>query len=424
MGNTIMYTNKHRLFNDPDATKLSFQLDQNAEEKLFCLSRYVDGFDLKEFTCYLLLSGCGWTDRVMLQQDSYTDETVSYRWVVSALATSTGKPVVFQPVFQKDTVVLHLDKDVFTINTSVDTDGDIEIFYPDYISGLNEKADKSELDQYYTKTVLDRKFDKIEETLQNVKNAGCLPNLLLNPNGAIWQRGTYFDLTLNSEQWQYCDDRWRYKLSGPSGAAAVVSKDSSGATKINIIGGGTVTRQQVLEEAVTGTLSQKVNGSDVVQTSFSGTVVEQTFTSNALIYWVKLETGEFATPFSPRPFGEELALCQRYYEKSYNYAVPAGSNTSEGVVFEAKSALNSGTQVSMGTQFSSARYAVSKRKSPTLTLYSKIGTKDKISKSGEKDVSANIVANGETGFYIQTTDTIYTHENLYFHFVADAEIYQ
>ena len=32
------------------------------------------------------------------------------------------------------------------------------------------------------------------------------------------------------------------------------------------------------------------------------------------VEWVKSEIGSKATPFIPRPYGEELALCQRYYE--------------------------------------------------------------------------------------------------------------
>ena len=34
------------------------------------------------------------------------------------------------------------------------------------------------------------------------------------------------------------------------------------------------------------------------------------------IEWAKLELGNVATPFEPRSYGEELALCQRYYEHS------------------------------------------------------------------------------------------------------------
>ena len=34
-----------------------------------------------------------------------------------------------------------------------------------------------------------------------------------------------------------------------------------------------------------------------------------------VVNWVKLEIGSYATPFSPRLYGEELALCERYYQR-------------------------------------------------------------------------------------------------------------
>lgn len=34
---------------------------------------------------------------------------------------------------------------------------------------------------------------------------------------------------------------------------------------------------------------------------------------NIIINWVKLEVNDHATPFISRSYGEELALCQRYY---------------------------------------------------------------------------------------------------------------
>ena len=44
--------------------------------------------------------------------------------------------------------------------------------------------------------------------------------------------------------------------------------------------------------------------------------------SSATIEWIKLETGSTATPFSPRPYAEELALCQRYYQiRSNSYTI-------------------------------------------------------------------------------------------------------
>jgi hypothetical protein len=45
---------------------------------------------------------------------------------------------------------------------------------------------------------------------------------------------------------------------------------------------------------------------------------------------VQLEKGSTATSFDYRPYGTELALCQRYYEKSYNIDVAPGTATGTG----------------------------------------------------------------------------------------------
>ena len=49
------------------------------------------------------------------------------------------------------------------------------------------------------------------------------------------------------------------------------------------------------------------------------TWVKPTVDTQIDIEWAKLEIGSKATPFVPRPYSEELSLCQRYYEE-----VPAG----------------------------------------------------------------------------------------------------
>jgi len=43
------------------------------------------------------------------------------------------------------------------------------------------------------------------------------------------------------------------------------------------------------------------------------------------LYQVQLELGPVATPFENRPFGEELALCQRYYYKTFNQSTTPGA---------------------------------------------------------------------------------------------------
>ncbi len=314
MGILIEYNGRHRVFSDPEALKIGLQLDQNAEERIFSCPRYLNGFDLSEFTCSLLLSGTGWTDRQELTAEETTEEFIRYRWVVPEVVTCTGRPVVFQPVFQKESVVIHLDKDIFVVAASIDVNSEIERCYPDYIDELKNKAEKSEV---YRKDEIDAFLEEKDAQWQLLKNAGALPNLLINGDSKVWQRGESFSLS-PSEEWQYCDDRWRYKLSG-TGCSAVISKGEAGGVHIALAGNGTLTRQQVLEESVIGTLTSKIDGA-VNSTAFSGNTVEQQFISSCTINWTKLEVGETFTPFSPRPIAQELADCQRYYLDCKNNA--------------------------------------------------------------------------------------------------------
>lgn len=59
----------------------------------------------------------------------------------------------------------------------------------------------------------------------------------------------------------------------------------------------------------------KVESSIILQ-SYDGS----SFTNGTLdVKYIKLELGSVATPFVPRPYGEELALCKRYYEPLLHY---------------------------------------------------------------------------------------------------------
>ena len=69
-------------------------------------------------------------------------------------------------------------------------------------------------------------------------------------------------------------------------------------------------------------------------TNANRAVGQTNLAANTNNYWqvtgVQLETGPIATPFEFLPFGDELARCQRYYEKSYNVDVAPGTNTGVG----------------------------------------------------------------------------------------------
>jgi hypothetical protein len=76
---------------------------------------------------------------------------------------------------------------------------------------------------------------------------------------------------------------------------------------------------------------------------------------------VQLEKGTQATAFDYRPYGTELALCQRYYEKSYPMGTAIGSGGGSsvfGITWNAYSLMG-------GT----LDFKVNKRTAPSLTFY-------------------------------------------------------
>ncbi|NBX50408.1 hypothetical protein EBT25_10795, partial [bacterium] len=80
---------------------------------------------------------------------------------------------------------------------------------------------------------------------------------------------------------------------------------------------------------------------------------------------VQLEKGSTATSFDYRPYGTELALCQRYYQKSYNIDTVPGTSTRTGNV-QLGSYSNTATGMNNGVGF---RFPVVMRASPTMTGY-------------------------------------------------------
>jgi len=133
---------------------------------------------------------------------------------------------------------------------------------------------------------------------------------------------------------------------------------------------------------------------------------------------VQMEVGSVATPFEHRSYGEELASCQRYFEKSYDQGTAVGTATStSGIQYRYS---NGGTQsTNYGQQHT--RFAVYKRTAPTVVIYSTAGTSAHVTAeggaSGDKDVE--ITHAGEGGVSMNTLEV--TDQNT-FHFTADAEL--
>jgi len=101
---------------------------------------------------------------------------------------------------------------------------------------------------------------------------------------------------------------------------------------------------------------------------------------------VQLEVGTVATPFEFRHYGQELALCQRYYEKSYDVIVNPGTANNNGAEIQRPA----GTEANFNV-----RYKVTKRTTPTVRGYSTTtGTIDRIRQidgtSAPQDVTATV----------------------------------
>lgn len=169
------------------------------------------------------------------------------------------------------------------------------------------------------------------------------PNLLINGDFQVWQRGTSF---VGADGGRYSADRWF--INNAASIGLQVDKVSTG-LKMTWLKAGNNILEYLMEEKATLigkviSVSIKVDG---VIYSYSTTLATmndyirfdlstKTFAINTggsnqiAIYinnangainttytfnYVKLELGSKATPFVPRLYGEELVLCQRYYRQ-------------------------------------------------------------------------------------------------------------
>ena len=97
-------------------------------------------------------------------------------------------------------------------------------------------------------------------------------------------------------------------------------------------------------------------GSWGATTYYSATGATSVVGTNGATFYitgVQLEKGSTATSFDYRPYGTELALCQRYYEQ---------------IIAENRMLISSGYMLISATHYQSQYYAVPKRASPTITI--------------------------------------------------------
>jgi hypothetical protein len=204
-------------------------------------------------------------------------------------------------------------------------------------------------------------------------NTFAFKNRIIDGGFTINQRGYTSGTSLSSGS--YGHDRWK---GGASGGTYTFTQGSTGVnTTITITAGSII---QVIEGANlpeggtyvlswTGTAQGKIGSGSFGASGITGTITAGTNTNiefnTGTCGNVQLEVGSTATSFDYRPYGTELALCQRYYETTYPIGTAVGTASADANAPVAYSMGDSSTV----TQQIIWIYKVKKCSAPTVTVY-------------------------------------------------------
>ena len=195
-------------------------------------------------------------------------------------------------------------------------------------------------------------------------------NKIINGDFRINQRG--YTSASNLASGSYGFDRWKSTFTNTT----LTFTSAPQGQIVTINSGGSI--EQIIERANmpagtyvlswTGTATGRVYNTGATPPSYAaspilvtidGTAnVEVEFTASGgtrTLQNVQLEAGNVASAFEQRPIGTELALCQRYYEKSYDQGTAPGTATEVGVH------RHSGSGNGSGRHYVPIRFKVEKR---------------------------------------------------------------
>jgi hypothetical protein len=172
----------------------------------------------------------------------------------------------------------------------------------------------------------------------------------------------------------------------------------------------------------TGSVSLGTAGAWAASSALAPTGATSVVGTNGATFYitgVQLEQNTSATPFERRLYNQELANCQRYFEKSYNVSVAPGTAGSGLGAISAVAYTAASNRPFLGIQFQ-----VAKRANTTITLYSpNSGVAGKIEGPSSADFTASVQYAGTQAFQVyqsQTTST--SNGDYYIQWTASAEL--
>lgn len=132
---------------------------------------------------------------------------------------------------------------------------------------------------------------------------------------------------------------------------------------------------------------------------------------------VQIEVGRYPTKFEYRHYGEELALCQRYYTKTFDDDIRPINDQGNFL-----GALTCNIAGAGASPYASWRFPVSMRTAPTVTLFNpRSGTDGQWTDNTSDSAHAAALAVGETGCNINNDWVDPGTSNWFIHAQADAE---
>jgi hypothetical protein len=207
---------------------------------------------------------------------------------------------------------------------------------------------------------------------------------------------------------------WEYKtVTFPADTTGVLDNDNGRSLdlRFGLVGGSDWT---------SGTLQQTW----ATQVNTNMLVGQTNLASATNNYWqvtgVQLEVGDTATPFEFKPFAQDLAECQRYYQKTFAPTVAPGNNVgTSGAI------IGKGANASAAEPFAHWALRVSMRSYPDVTTYNVgTGTTGQWSNgSGTVSTAARVVTVGPEGISIDNTgNTLAAGTQYYIHASAVSEL--